>query len=133
MLTRKNFDGQENPTWCRGCGNFGILNAVKMALAEADIASHQALVVTGIGCGSKLPHYMKVSAFHGLHGRPIPVATGARLANHALRVITVHGDGDGYGEGGAHFISIARRNVRIVDIAHERDRQADTDVPRGFN
>jgi len=119
MLTRKDFDGQETPTWCRGCGDFGILNAMKMALAEHDIAPHQALMVTGIGCGSKLPHYMKVSAFHGLHGRPVPVATGARLANHGLRVIVVHGDGDAYGEGGAHFISVARRNVGIVDIVQD--------------
>jgi 2-oxoglutarate ferredoxin oxidoreductase subunit beta len=119
MLTRKDFEGKERPTWCPGCGNHAILNAVKMALAEKNIAPHEVLIVTGIGCGSKLPHYMKVTGFHGLHGRTAPVATGARLANHGLRVMTVHGDGDGYGEGLAHFLNIARRNINIVDVIQD--------------
>ena len=119
MLTRKDFDGTERPTWCPGCGNHAILNAVKMALAEHNIAPHQALIVTGIGCGSKLPHYMKVNGFQGLHGRTVAVASGAHLANHVLRVMTVHGDGDGYGEGLAHFLNAARRNLDIVDIVQD--------------
>ena len=119
MLTRKDFEGAERPTWCPGCGNHAILNAVKMALAEHNVAPHQALIVTGIGCGSKLPHYMKVNGFQGLHGRTVAVASGAHLANHALRVITVHGDGDGYGEGLAHFLNAARRNLDIVDIVQD--------------
>jgi 2-oxoglutarate ferredoxin oxidoreductase subunit beta len=119
MLTRKDFEGQERPTWCPGCGNHAILNAVKMALAEKNIAPHEALVVTGIGCGSKLPHYMKVTGFQGLHGRTVAVATGAHLANHGLRVMTVHGDGDGYGEGLAHFLNAARRNIDIVDVVQD--------------
>ena len=119
MLTRKDFAGKERPTWCRGCGNHGILNAIKMALAEHDIAPHQILIVTGIGCGSKLPHYMKVNGFHTLHGRTLAVATGARLANHGLRVMTVHGDGDGYGEGLSHFLNATRRNLNIVDIVQD--------------
>jgi len=119
MLTRKDFEGQERPTWCTGCGNFAILNAVKMALAEKNIVPHEALVVTGIGCGSKLPHYMKVTGFQGLHGRTVAVATGAHLANHGLRVMTVHGDGDGYGEGLSHFLNAARRNINIVDVVQD--------------
>ena len=119
MLTRKDFEGRERPTWCPGCGNFGILNAIKMALAEQDIAPHEILIVTGIGCGSKLPHYMKVNGFHTLHGRPVAVATGARLANHGLRVMVVHGDGDGYGEGLSHFLNAARRNMNIVDLVQD--------------
>jgi 2-oxoglutarate ferredoxin oxidoreductase subunit beta len=119
MLDRKDFEGKERPTWCPGCGNFGILNAVKMALAEQNIAPHQILIVTGIGCGSKLPHYMKVNGFHTLHGRPVAVATGARLANHGLRVMVVHGDGDGYGEGLSHFLNAARRNINIVDLVQD--------------
>jgi len=119
MLTRKDFAGKERPTWCRGCGNHGILNAIKMALAEHNIAPHQIFIVTGIGCGSKLPHYMKVNGFHTLHGRTLAVATGARLANHGLRVMTVHGDGDGYGEGLSHFLNAARRNLNIVDIVQD--------------
>jgi 2-oxoglutarate ferredoxin oxidoreductase subunit beta len=119
MLTRQDFEGNERPTWCTGCGNFAILNAVKMALAEKNIAPHEALVVTGIGCGSKLPHYMKVTGFQGLHGRTVAVATGAHLANHGLRVMTVHGDGDGYGEGLSHFLNAARRNIDIVDVVQD--------------
>jgi len=119
MLTRKDFAGKERPTWCTGCGNFAILSAIKMALAERDIAPHEVLIVTGIGCGSKLPHYMKVTGYHTLHGRALPIATGARLANHHLRVMTVHGDGDGYAEGMAHFIHTARRNMNIVDVVQD--------------
>ena len=119
MLTRKDFAGKERPTWCPGCGNHAILNGIKMALAEHNIAPHQVLIVTGIGCGSKLPHYMKVTGYHSLHGRTAAVATGARLANHGLRVLTVHGDGDGYGEGLSHFLNAIRRNVRIVDVIQD--------------
>jgi 2-oxoglutarate ferredoxin oxidoreductase subunit beta len=116
MVTRADFASTEEPTWCKGCGNYGILNAIKMALAEAEIAPHQILICTGIGCGSKLPHYMKVNGFHGLHGRPLPVATGARLYNRELKIMTVHGDGDGYGMGLGHFAHAARRNLDIVDV-----------------
>lgn len=119
MLTRKDFEGTERPTWCTGCGNFAILNAIKMALAEKNVAPHEILMVTGIGCGSKLPFYMKVTAFNGLHGRTVAVATGAHLANHGLRVLTVHGDGDGYGEGLSHFLNAARRNINIVDVVQD--------------
>jgi 2-oxoglutarate ferredoxin oxidoreductase subunit beta len=90
-----------------------------MALAESKIAPHEILIVTGIGCGSKLPHYMKVTGYHTLHGRTVAVATGARLANHCLQVLTVHGDGDGYGEGLSHFLNAARRNLNIVDVVQD--------------
>ena len=116
MVTRKDFDSPVPPTWCTGCGNYGILNAVKMALAEQDIAPHQVVIFTGIGCGSKLPHYMKVTGFHTIHGRALAVATGARLANHGLKIMTVHGDGDGYGMGLGHMLHAIRRNIGIVDI-----------------
>ena len=119
MLTRRDFNVERRPTWCRGCGNFGILNAIKMALADRNLAPHETFFVTGIGCGSKLPHYMKATGYHTLHGRALAVATGVRLANHGLRVITVHGDGDGYGEGLAHFLNAARRNVGITDIVQD--------------
>lgn len=119
MVTRKDLEGGERPTWCTGCGNFAILNAIKMALAEKNIAPHELLLVTGIGCGSKLPFYMKATAFNGLHGRTLAAATGARLANHGLQVMAVHGDGDGYGEGLSHFLNAARRNLDIVDVVQD--------------
>ena len=119
MVSRKDFEGKERPTWCPGCGNHAILNAIKMTLAEQNITPHDIFIVTGIGCGSKLPHYMRINGFHTLHGRSLAVATGARLANHGLRVMTVHGDGDGYGEGLSHFLNTVRRNLDIVDIVQD--------------
>jgi 2-oxoglutarate ferredoxin oxidoreductase subunit beta len=90
-----------------------------MALAERDIAPHQVFFVTGVGCGSKLPHYMRSTGFHTLHGRTLAVATGARLANHGLPVITVHGDGDSWNEGMNHFVQTVRRNINLVDVVQD--------------
>lgn len=118
MVDIKDYASSVPPTWCPGCGNFGIWNALKKALAESGLAPHQVMLVSGIGCGSKLPDYTTANGFLTLHGRTLAVATGARLANHGLKVICSHGDGDGYGEGGNHFVSTARRNLGIVDIVH---------------
>lgn len=115
-LTAKEYAGPVRPTWCPGCGDFGILNAVKQGLVKAGLAPHQVLIVSGIGCGSKLPDYAKVNGFMTLHGRPVAVATGAKLANHGLKVLTVHGDGDALGLGMGHFIHTARRNLDITDL-----------------
>ena len=104
------------PTWCPGCGDYGILSAVKRGLVQAELLPHQVLIVTGIGCGSKLPDYAHVNGLMTLHGRPLPIATGAKLANHGLKVITVHGDGDSMGLGMGHFIHTARRNLDITDL-----------------
>ncbi len=104
--------------WCPGCGNFVILEAVKQALVELGLEPHRVLMVSGIGQAGKLPHYLKCNTLNGLHGRALPVATGAKLANHELVVIAVGGDGDGYGEGGNHFIHAVRRNVDITYIVH---------------
>ena len=114
--TIKDYAGPVKPTWCPGCGDFGILNAVKRGLVQAGVAPHEVLIVSGIGCGSKLPDYAKVNGFMTLHGRPLPVATGAKLGNHGLKVITVHGDGDSMGLGMGHFIHTARRNLDITDL-----------------
>ncbi|MDO8615624.1 MAG: 2-oxoacid:ferredoxin oxidoreductase subunit beta [Dehalococcoidia bacterium] len=112
----KAFDCPAENTWCPGCGDFAILRALKLALAELEIQPHQALVVSGIGCGSKLPDYMTVNGFMTIHGRPLAVATGARLANPELNVIVVNGDGDSYGIGGNHFVQTCRRNPDITQI-----------------
>jgi 2-oxoglutarate ferredoxin oxidoreductase subunit beta len=116
MAKSSEYKGGHTITWCPGCGNFAILNAVKRALKERGIAPHEAIVTTGIGCGSKLPHYTTINGIHTLHGRPVPVAQGAKLANHAMQVIVVHGDGDGYGEGLGHFAHVTRRNPGITEI-----------------
>jgi 2-oxoglutarate ferredoxin oxidoreductase subunit beta len=115
-VTVKDYASSVKPTWCPGCGDYGILNAVKQALVQAGLAPHEVLIVSGIGCGSKLPDYAHVNGFMTLHGRPLPIATGARLANHGLKVITVHGDGDSMGLGMGHFIHTARRNLELVDL-----------------
>lgn len=116
MVSVRDYQSTVRPTWCTGCGNFGIWNALKIALADAGLAPHQVMLVSGIGCGSKLPDYTTANGYMSLHGRTLAVATGARLANHDLKVICTHGDGDGYGEGGNHFVSAVRRNMGVVDI-----------------
>lgn len=116
---REVFELPVKPTWCPGCGDFGILSALKHAFVELGIAPHEALVVSGIGCGSKLPDYLRVNGFMTIHGRPLAVATGAKLANQALHVVVVDGDGDAYGIGGNHFIHTARRNPDITHIVED--------------
>ncbi len=112
----KDYGSDVRPTWCPGCGDYGILAALKQGLVQAGLAPHQVLLVSGIGCGSKLPDYATANGFMTLHGRTLAVATGARLANHGLAIVTVHGDGDGLGLGMGHFVHTARRNLDIVDI-----------------
>jgi 2-oxoglutarate ferredoxin oxidoreductase subunit beta len=116
MSDIKQFNTTEKSTWCPGCGDFGVLAGVKAALAGLDLNPHQAMIVSGIGCGSKLPHYLTINAYNSLHGRSIPIAQGIRLANHALKVLVVTGDGDGYGIGANHMLHAMRRNVDITHI-----------------
>ena len=91
---------------------------MKKALVDLDIDPHELLLVSGIGQAGKLPHYLKGNVFNSLHGRPIPPAIGAKLANKNLTVIAVSGDGDGYGEGGNHLVHAARRNHDITYLVH---------------
>jgi 2-oxoglutarate ferredoxin oxidoreductase subunit beta len=112
------FKSNDPVAWCPGCGNFGILNAWKKALAELDLKPEEILMVSGIGQAAKLPHYLRCNTFNGLHGRTLPVATGAKIANHELVVIADGGDGDGYAEGGNHFIHAMRRNIDISYFVH---------------
>lgn len=117
MVTLSDYAGLK-PTWCPGCGNFGILEALNRALVEMEIEPHQVLLVSGIGQSGKLPHYTRGNVFNSLHGRPVPPAIGARIANSELIVIAVSGDGDAYGEGGNHFLHAARRNNDITYLVH---------------
>lgn len=102
--------------WCPGCGDFGILVALKQALFELKLDPENTMIVSGIGCGSQAPHLVKVYGFHSLHGRALPVATGMKLANHKMNVIVIGGDGDGYGIGMAHLVHLSRRNVNLTYI-----------------
>jgi 2-oxoglutarate/2-oxoacid ferredoxin oxidoreductase subunit beta len=118
MVTTSDYAGL-NPAWCPGCGNFGILKALNRALIEMGIEPHQVLLVSGIGQAGKLPHYTRGNVFNSLHGRPIPPAIGAKIANPELIVIAVSGDGDAYGEGGNHWIHAMRRNHDITYLVHD--------------
>jgi 2-oxoglutarate ferredoxin oxidoreductase subunit beta len=104
------------PIWCPGCGDYGILEALRRALAELAVPNEEVVIVSGIGCSSQLPHFMKTYGIHGIHGRAVAIATGVKLANPRLKVIVVGGDGDGYGIGLNHMIHAARRNVGLTYI-----------------
>jgi 2-oxoglutarate ferredoxin oxidoreductase subunit beta len=117
MGTIEDFGNYET-AWCPGCGNHSILDALKSSLSSIGLEPHEVLIVSGIGQAAKLPHYLKVNVFNGLHGRSLPVATGVKLANSKLNVIAESGDGCNYGEGGNHFLSAIRRNVNITLLVH---------------
>jgi len=110
--------GDYETAWCPGCGNFSILKAVKQALVDSHLKPHEVLFVSGIGQAAKAPHYLNANVFNGLHGRSLPVATGAKLANPELTVLVESGDGCNYGEGGNHFLAAIRRNIDVTLLVH---------------
>lgn len=118
MATIQDFSGYQ-PTWCPGCGDWGILVALKQALVELNFNPSQVAVVFGIGCSGNMNDFLNAYGFHALHGRAIPNAIGIKLANHKLPVIAVVGDGDCYGEGGNHLIHAARGNHDITVLVHD--------------
>jgi 2-oxoglutarate ferredoxin oxidoreductase subunit beta len=113
-MKNKEFYEIAKPTWCLGCGLYGIFEALKRAAASLDIAPEEMVIVTGIGCHGRLPNYFRSYGFHGLHGRSMPVAQGAKLSNPNLAVIGISGDGDAYSIGLGHFLHALRRNVGIT-------------------
>ena len=118
-ITSSSFATNKLPTWCPGCGDFGIWMSLKDALVKQGIGPEDGLVVYGVGCHGNMYDWMKIYGFAGLHGRTLPVAQGVKLANHKLPVIVVSGDGDCLGEGGNHFIHAAKRNPDITVIIHD--------------
>ncbi|MGH2363525.1 MAG: 2-oxoacid:ferredoxin oxidoreductase subunit beta [Chloroflexota bacterium] len=113
-LTVKDFKSKVEPDWCPGCGDFGLLAALKTALVELGLQPHEVLTISGIGCSSNLPGYINTYGMHTLHGRALAVASGAQLANPDLKIIVTGGDGDGFGIGGNHFVHTARRNIDLT-------------------
>lgn len=105
--------------WCPGCGNFVILECLKTALEQLGKEPSQVLLAAGIGQAAKTPQYLSANAFCGLHGRSLPAAVAAKIANEALTVVVNTGDGDSYGEGGNHFVHNIRRNVDITHFVHD--------------
>ena len=114
----EDFNVKEKPQWCSGCGNFGLIMALKGALADLGKENHETVICSGIGCSSKSPHYLNTYGFESIHGRGLPVASAVRLCNTDLTVISMGGDGDGYGIGVQHFIHIMRRNYNLTYIVH---------------
>jgi 2-oxoglutarate ferredoxin oxidoreductase subunit beta len=109
-------------TWCPGCGNFAIMNAIKSVLTELHsegLALENVVLVSGIGCHAKIADYINTNSFYSIHGRVVPAAEGIKLANPALKVIGFSGDGDSYGEGIEHLMFAAKRNIDITMIIHD--------------
>ncbi len=118
----KELDTGAPNTWCPGCGNFSILNAMRAVLAELDHSQpdlSRTVLVAGIGCHAKIADYVNVNSFYSIHGRATPAAEGIKIGDPDLRVICHAGDGDAYGEGLEHLIFAAKRNVDMTMIVHD--------------
>jgi 2-oxoglutarate ferredoxin oxidoreductase subunit beta len=109
------------PIWCPGCGDFGVLASLYRAFAQLELDPAKTVIVSGIGCSSRLPGFVSTYGFHTLHGRPLPVAMGVKLANPDLNVIAVGGDGDGFAIGAGHFPHAARRNTDITYLVMDNE------------
>ena len=120
-LTIKDYKSDLHNDWCPGCGDFGILTGIQMALAQMQLDPDRVAVFSGIGCSGKTTHYINAYGFHTLHGRVLTVATGGRLSNTDLTVIALGGDGDGYGIGAGYFVNSGRRNLDLTYIVHNNN------------
>ena len=116
LVSPKSFVSEERPTWCPGCGDYGVLQALQRAAAQLGLQPHEIAVVSGIGCSGKISSYFNAYGLHVLHGRSLPCAIGVKMANPNLTVIAAGGDGDGYGIGGNYFLNAIRRNINITYI-----------------
>ncbi|MCE4628995.1 MAG: 2-oxoacid:ferredoxin oxidoreductase subunit beta [Desulfurococcales archaeon] len=119
MVLRVDYKTDVWVDWCPGCGDFGILTAIQKALKELEISPWQAVIVSGIGCSGKTPHFIYANGVHTLHGRAIPFATGIKMSNPELTVIVDGGDGDLLGIGAGHFVALGRRNLDITVLIHD--------------
>lgn len=119
--TPKDYKSEVKPTWCPGCGDFGVLNATMRGLAGMKLAPDQTVVVSGIGCSSRFPHFMKTFGFHSVHGRALPVAQGLKMARPDLTVVAVGGDGDFFSIGAGHLLHAALRNIDITVVVMDNE------------
>ena len=126
------------PRWCTGCGDNAVLAAVQRLCRDEGLRPEKTVFVSGIGCSSRLPHYMNTYGFHGIHGRALPVAEGIRMARPDLTVFVNTGDGDCCSIGAAHWIHAIRYNMRMVVMLHDNQiygltkMQASPTSPRGL-
>ncbi len=120
-LKAKDYKSGVKPIWCPGCGHYSVLNAVTKAMAALALSRDDTVLVSGIGCSSRLPAYAESYGFHGVHGRGLAVAQGLKVARPDLAVIALGGDGDGFSIGGNHFLHACRRNVDITYIAMDNE------------
>jgi 2-oxoglutarate/2-oxoacid ferredoxin oxidoreductase subunit beta len=114
--TLDDYKSGTKPTWCPGCGDFGVLNALYNSLRAKGYEPQDVVIVSGIGCSSRLPFFSSTYGFHTVHGRTMPIATGIKVANPNLKVLAMGGDGDAFAIGGGHFIHAARRNLDICYV-----------------
>lgn len=110
-----------HPDWCPGCGDFGIVSCIQRAMAQLGLDPWRVVTYSGVGCSSKTPHFVKTYGVHTLHGRVLPFAMGAKLANPALEVVAAGGDGDGLGIGLGHFVHAGRRNIDMTYILYNNE------------
>ena len=116
LLPLETYKSDEKPTWCPGCGDFGVLNGLYNAMRAQGLQTKDIVVVSGIGCSSRLPFFVASYGFHGVHGRAMPIATGVKVANPNLKVLAMGGDGDAFAIGGGHFVHAARRNLDLCYV-----------------
>ncbi len=115
-LQASDYRSELKPVWCPGCGHYGVLAGMSQAFARLQLKPENTLVVSGIGCSSRIPGYLRTYGFNSVHGRALPIAMGAKLANPELEVIAAGGDGDGFSIGIGHFPHLCRRNINITYI-----------------
>ena len=128
----------ERPRWCSGCGDHGVLAALQRVLKNNDLEPENVVSVSGIGCSSRLPHYLNTYGFHGIHGRALPIATGVRLSRPELPVIVIMGDGDCFSIGGNHWLHAIRYNIDALVLVLDNEvyaltkMQASPTTPDGW-
>ena len=120
------YRGEVSPVWCSFCGDYAVLNSLYQVFQRKKLAPEEIVLVSGIGCSSRLPHFVNAYGFHGVHGRTLPTAMGIKLANPQLTVIAVAGDGDGFGIGLGHFIHTARKNPDLKYLVMDNSLYAQT-------
>lgn len=134
----QDFKNGQSVRWCPGCGDYAILNSLQKAMAEVGVSPDETVVISGIGCSSRLPYYVNTYGMHTIHGRASAIATGVKTANPKLSVWQITGDGDCLAIGGNHFIHAVRRNVVLQHRHHQQrdirlnQRTVFSDIPSGF-